>query len=44
MELCRAWIATETVTLVLGDMRKIMTVWYCHKIPRYDGIVIGTKF
>ena len=29
--------------LVLGDIRKIKTVRYCHKIPRYHGIVIVTK-
>ena len=32
------------VAVVLGDIRKIKMVWYCHKIPRYDGIVIVTKF
>ena len=26
--------------LVLGDIRKIKMVRYCHKIPRYDGLVI----
>ena len=33
-----------TTYVVLGDIRKIKTVRYCHKIPRYDGIVIVTKF
>ena len=32
------------ISLVLGDIRKIKTVRYCHKIPRYDGLVIVTKF
>ena len=32
------------IFLVLGDIRKIKTVRYCHKIPRYDDIVIATKF
>ena len=30
--------------LVLGDLRKIKMVQYCHKTPWYDGIVIVTKF
>ena len=30
--------------LVLGDIRKIKMVQYCHKIPQYDGIVIVIKF
>ena len=32
------------IFLVLGDIRKIKTVRYCHKIPQYDDIVIATKF
>ena len=34
----------QYLCVVLGDIRKIKTVQYYHKIPRYDGIVIVTKF
>ena len=34
----------EHVYIVLGDIRKIKMVRYCHKISQYDGIVIVTKF
>ena len=30
--------------LVLGDIRKIKMMRYRHKIPRYDCLVIVTKF
>ena len=37
-------LSVQHIPVVLGDIRKIKTVRYYHKIPRYDGIVIVTKF
>ena len=37
-------LSVQHIPVVLGDIRKTKTVRYYHKIPRYDGIVIVTKF